>query len=200
MSDKYRTIQSRASAEFKEKGSKFISQIFPVQSREKAEEIVSSVKKDYHDATHNCSAFRVGIGDDAVYHYDDDGEPSGTAGQPIYQAIVGADLTDVLIVVTRYFGGTKLGTGGLIRAYGAAANRAIEDAKVITKYLAETLTIHTTYDDISQVMRVLDEVDGKILRQDYGEGIVLKVAVRKSLAPQFTRKLTDLTAGRIEIE
>lgn len=198
MTDQYKTIQSPASAEFKEKGSKFIAQVFPVQSREEAEQKLAEVKKEYYDATHNCTAFKVGIGDDAVYHYDDDGEPSGTAGQPIYQAITDADLTDVLIVVTRYFGGTKLGTGGLIRAYSKAATQAIEATKIITKRLAEKLTVRTTYDDISQVMRSLDEVEGKILSQDYGADITLQVAVRKSLADQFTERLTDLTAGRIE--
>jgi uncharacterized YigZ family protein len=120
MSDTYRTLKEGASATLKVDGSRFLAEAVPVASRDEAEERIAAVRKREHRATHHCTAYRLGPeGDD--FRYDDDGEPSGTAGQPILRRIHARDLTNTLVVVTRYFGGTELGTGGLMQAYGDAA-------------------------------------------------------------------------------
>ncbi|MCF7802986.1 MAG: YigZ family protein [Candidatus Marinimicrobia bacterium] len=197
MTDEYLTVKEYATARFKEKGSKFIGHIYPVNSRDDAAQRLSEVKQEYYDATHNCSAYVIGLGDETDFHYDDDGEPSGTAGKPIYQAITGADLTNVIIIITRYFGGTKLGTGGLIRAYGESAHLTIENATIVRKVLTETVSLETTYEDISAVMRTIENMEARITDQDYGEKIRITVAVRQSLAEQFRRQLIDSTGDRI---
>jgi len=199
MIDTYLTVKEYAESQFKEKGSKFIGRIYPVQSREEAEGQLEALRKEYYDATHHCSAFRIGIGDQAIFHYDDDGEPSGTAGKPIYQAITGAELTNVLIIVTRYYGGTKLGTGGLIRAYGGSAKMTIEAAEIVKRVLKNRVRIQTTYDDISIVMRLIDQFDGTIAEQDCGKEIEMTVKVRRSEVENFREQLVEQTAGRINI-
>jgi uncharacterized YigZ family protein len=198
MSDTYRTVRQYASSQFKEKGSKFIGHIYPAASRDEAEARVADIQKEYHDATHNCSAFRIGIGDEALFHFDDDGEPSGTAGKPIYQAILGTDLTNVVIIVTRYFGGTKLGTGGLIRAYGYSAKLTIEQAKVVEKTLAEKVTVQSDYDDMNLVMRAIESFQGKLIDQEYGESVQISLAVPRSLVNQLKSRLKEQSAGRIQ--
>jgi len=197
MTDSYLTLHQPAEAIYKVQGSKFIGQAFQVHSPEEATDRVSAVKQEYYDATHNCSAYQVGLGDEALFHYDDDGEPSGTAGQPIYQVIQGKELTNLVLVVTRYFGGTKLGTGGLIRAYGETARRTIESGRIIRQHLTTIFTIHTTYDDISEVMRSVDAVGAIIIDQEYGEEIDLKVSVRQARAEKFRQTVKNLTGGRV---
>lgn len=197
MIDTFQTVREYAESQFKEKGSKFIGRIYPVQSRDEAETQLDALRKEYYDATHHCSAFRIGIGDQAIFHYDDDGEPSGTAGKPIYQTITGADLTNVLIVVTRYYGGTKLGTGGLIRAYSSSAKMTIEAAAIVKRVLRESVRIQTTYDDISIVMRLIDQFTGNIVEQDYGTDIDLTVRVRRSAVEHFQDQLVEQTSGRV---
>jgi len=197
MIDTFQTVKDYAESQFKEKGSKFIGRIYSVQSRDEAEAQLDALRKEYYDATHHCSAFRVGIGDQAIFHYDDDGEPSGTAGKPIYQAITGAELTNVLIVVTRYYGGTKLGTGGLIRAYGGSAKMTIEAATIVKRVLKESVKIQTTYDDISIIMRLVDQLNGDIAEQEYGKDIKLTIRVRRSNIKKFRDQLIEQTAGRV---
>lgn len=199
MTDTYKTVQGFAETFYKEKGSKFVGRIYPVHSRDEAQLQVDELRKTFYDATHHCSAFRIGLGDEAIFHYDDDGEPSGTAGKPIYQSIAGAELTNVLIVVTRYYGGTKLGTGGLIRAYGNSAKMTIDVAKIVQRVLKDSVKIHTTYEDISAVMRVIEQFNGSIDTQDYQEAIDLTVQIRRSKVEHFRRQLTEQTAGRVEL-
>ncbi len=195
--DIYQTVRDYARAELKVQGSKFIGHIYPAKSRTDAEQKISAVKEEFYDATHNCSAYRIGMGKDNLYYYDDDGEPAGTAGKPIYQALVGAELTYTLLVVTRYFGGTKLGTGGLARAYSETAKLTIEQAVIAEKVKTDILRLQTIYEDISQVMRLIESYRGHIVSQDYGEEVRLDVAVRLTLSDQFREELRDVTAGRI---
>lgn len=197
MTDEYLTIKEYAESSLKIKGSKFIGHVYPVSSRDVAESKIKTLREEYYDATHHCSAFRIGLGDQAIYHYDDDGEPSGTAGKPIYQAITGAEITNTLIIVTRYFGGTKLGTGGLIRAYGETAQNTIKSATLVRRILQESLSLQTTYEDISHVMRVIDQFDASIAAQDYGEEINFTIRVRQSGMDEFKQQLIDQTAGRV---
>lgn len=198
MNDVYRTVREYARTELKERGSRFIGHIFPVASQADAEEQIANIRKEYYDATHNCSAYRIGFGDQAIFFYDDDGEPAGTAGRPIYQAVTGAELTNTLILVTRYFGGTKLGTGGLARAYGNTAAQTIRAAEIIKKIRSTPVTLRTSYQDISGVMRTIEAVQAAILEQEYEEEITLTVAVRLSRVEEFRRELVNNTAGRIQ--
>ena len=130
MSDLYKTIQSPSKGIYKEKGSKFLAFAFSLSSEEKIKEQIGLLQKEYHDARHHCYAWRLGASMDR-YRVNDDGEPSGSAGNPIFGQIQAHDLTNILVVVVRYFGGTLLGVGGLIRAYRSAASVALEQARII---------------------------------------------------------------------
>ncbi len=130
--DEYRTLQEESRGLYKEKGSRFISIAVPVESAGDVKSQLESLRKQYHDARHHCYAYRLGE-PPYEFRYNDDGEPSGTAGKPIFGQIQSFDLTNILIVVVRYFGGVKLGTGGLIQAYRSAAKEAIENGRIVTK-------------------------------------------------------------------
>lgn len=158
------------------------------------------LRKKYFDATHNCYAYRIGLEAAEEFRYSDDGEPSGTAGRPIYDAILSRELTDVLVVVTRYFGGIKLGTGGLGRAYREAAIGVLANASVIEKYLMKRLRLDFSHDLVSIVMKVLSEYHLKPEQTEYGETVELTTSMRLSLGEKFTRELFDRCHGRIKIE
>ena len=195
----YYTIPKPSAAEVKVRGSRFIALAFPVASASDCEEILRHQRRKYHDATHVCFACRIGLGDRALRRSSDAGEPAGTAGQPILLAIEGRKLTDVLVVVVRYFGGTKLGIGGLIRAYGEAAARALEAAGRIQKEILATLQLRFSYDLLQPVMRELSAREGRIVRQEYGEHVELTVTVPILSADRLRRNLTDITSGKIEV-
>jgi len=197
--DSYKTIADSSIAELKEKGSRFIAQAFPVGDRAEAEEIVENVSKKYFDATHNCFAYQIGIGQELISRFNDDGEPSGTAGKPILQAISTRNLTNVIIVVTRYFGGTKLGTGGLVRAYGGAASLALEKAQIVTRYLTSEIKLKYPYEFSNLVARALDHFKGQIVSSDYSQDVVQKIQIRKSLIDEFCNYLTEHSSDRIRI-
>ena len=162
MKDDYRSIKNVVTASLKVEGSKFIATAFPVHDRVQADETLAGVRKKYYDATHNCFACAFGV-ERKEFRYSDDGEPSGTAGIKILAAIQSKDLSDVLVVVTRYFGGTKLGTGGLGRAYFETAARALADAIVIPKTVTEELQITFPHDETSRVMNALSHSQTKII-------------------------------------
>jgi uncharacterized YigZ family protein len=165
--DQYLTIAGTSEGIFKEKGSKFIAIAVPVHSVEQARSELESIRKKYHDARHHCYAYKIGRDDEAEYRYNDDGEPSGTAGKPIYGQIESFGLSHILIVVIRYFGGIKLGTGGLIQAYKAAARDALENAKIITRTRYAPLTIMFPYPAMNDIMRCIKEEDLDIRDQEF---------------------------------
>jgi len=199
MSDTYRVPSAEAEFELKEKGSRFIARVIPVASEEQAEARIHALRKAEHDATHHCTAFRLGADAD-LYRSNDDGEPSGTAGAPILRQIEGCELTDILVVVTRYYGGTKLGTGGLIRAYGAAASGALDATPVRTKVLRERLAVVFAYDDTSPAMHTINRFDGEVTDSDYGVGTRLVVAIPRSKVDAFRDAFTNALGGRGRIE
>lgn len=197
-SDLYRVPARAVSFELKEKGSRFIAEVFVVEDATQAEEEIIRVRRREHAATHHCTAYRVGR-DGAEFRYDDDGEPSGTAGLPILRQIDGRGLTNALVVVTRYYGGTKLGTGGLARAYGAAASEALDLAGSKEKEIRVRVRIVFDYDDTSPVMHVVNQFDGVIGASEYSEQTALTVLVRRSKAPSFASALVEATGGRVEV-
>jgi uncharacterized YigZ family protein len=195
--DTFNTIADLVQAELKVKGSRFIARAKPVGAKDKAEQFIEEIRKQHHDATHNCFAYRIGVGMQEVSRSSDDGEPSGTAGKPILQAVVTRDLTNVIVVVTRYFGGTKLGTGGLIRAYGAAAIAALDIAEIKPGCLTDTVDIEYSYEMSGIVQRAIELFAGQIMASRYETDVRLKVAVPKSQVTDFIRHLTEMSSGKI---
>ena len=197
--DTYRVPARMASAELREKGSRFIAEVFVVDTIDAAEQHIGTIRRREHAATHHCTAYRVGTGGEQ-FRYNDDGEPSGTAGLPILRQIDGRALTNVLVVVTRYFGGTKLGTGGLARAYGAAAAEALDAAGTAEREIRENLTVRFSYDDTSPAMSVVNQFDARIESSEYAADTQLTVSVRRSRAADFATALTEALGGRGSVE
>jgi len=196
--DAYRTVSKVGKAEIEIKGSRFIAHALPASTVEEAEEKIEALRQHYHDATHNCYAYRIGTGPDLVYRFDDAGEPGGTAGRPILQAIEGKGLTDVAVVVTRYFGGTKLGAGGLVRAYSTAAAAALEAAEPVVRYFEDTFRVSFPYPFYNSVQQTLDQFGARVVRSAFAEKVTLVVAVRSSNLEDLLRALRDATAGKLE--
>lgn len=178
-SDVYKTISRECKGLFKDKGSKFYSFAYPVNSEDEAKKHLSDLRRKYHDARHHCYAYKLGH-DNSVYRVNDDGEPSGTAGRPIFGRIVSAGLTNILIIVVRYFGGTLLGTSGLIRAYRTAAGECIKNADIVERTIDVYFQISFQYEQMNKVMRIAKETGSKIHSQDYGSDCSMKMSIRKS--------------------
>jgi uncharacterized YigZ family protein len=195
MPDAYRTIDDRAEAETKVDGSRFIAEAIPVTSREAAEAEIDAVREREHSATHHCTAYRVGRDGD-TFHYNDDGEPSGTAGPPILRQIDARDLTNVVVIVTRYYGGTKLGTGGLVRAYGDAASLALDAATIVERVVRVPVCIRFAYDDTSNASRLLRRFDAVVQDRDFTDVTKLTLGVRPSDVDRFKEAFTNALAGR----
>ncbi len=157
-------------SEIKIQGSRFITHIFHVKSQNEALSKYHQVKKKFYDASHNCFAYRI---DRDQFRYSDDGEPSGTAGKPIFQVIEGQEMRQILIIVTRYFGGTKLGTGGLIRAYSEAARKGLDQSHKIEKIRCKEIKIATRYELLHEVREIISKYKGTIVSSDYSDKVVL---------------------------
>lgn len=189
--DEYRTLQDVSQGLYKEKGSRFIAVAVPVKSVDEVKAQLESLRKKYHDARHHCYAYRVG---EAPYEtrYNDDGEPSGTAGKPIFGQIQSYDLTNILIVVIRYFGGVKLGTGGLIQAYRAAAKDAIENGKIVTHLWKISLEIRFDYVHMNEVMKIIKDEGLGVIRQDSKEKCIISLEIRKNDFESTMRKFLEI--------
>ncbi len=197
MNDQYKIIKGETRTELKVQGSRFIATAAPCTTRNDAEEFIARIRKQYFEATHNCFAYRISPAGE-VFRFNDDGEPSGSAGKPILVAIDKFGLTNVAVVVTRYFGGTKLGVGGLIRAYGTAAERALESGEHAMQYLLETLQLAFPHSHISNVMHVVSKLGARILDTTYDEEVHLMVTIRQSQAENLKAALIEHTGGNIE--
>ena len=175
---------------FKDNGSRFIALAYPVETEAQVKEIVASLRKEYHDARHHCYAYRLGYKGD-VFRASDDGEPSGSAGRPILGQIDSLGLSDVLVVVVRYFGGIKLGIPGLIRAYKTSTADALSAATVVEKIAGKNFRLRFDYLGMNAVMKVLKEMDLSPTGQDFGESCALEVCVRLSAVEIFREKLQN---------
>lgn len=195
MRDTYKILTNAGHAEIKIKGSRFIGEAIPVQDAAQAEAQIKRVRKREYAATHHCTAYRVGIEGD-VFRYNDDGEPNGTAGQPILRQVDARDLTNSLVVVTRYYGGTKLGTGGLIRAYGESASLALDASTVEECIVRIPVRIVYRYEDTSPAMHTLAQYDTKIIETNYSEQTEMILAVRRSEAVPFSAAFVQALSGR----
>ncbi len=198
-SDAFLVLLDGPEAELKVRGSRFIGQAFHAPDLEQVEARLASVRKRYHAATHHCWAARVGGLDRLVERTEDDGEPSGTAGAPILKPLAGRRLHNGLVVVTRYFGGVKLGTGGLARAYSDAAVLALDPAPVETVLLEDTVALTCSWGDMGTVEAVLARAGGKVsgVARSFEDEPHLEIRVRRSAAPSLKRDLVESTAGRV---
>ncbi|HHY36800.1 MAG TPA: YigZ family protein [Firmicutes bacterium] len=192
MTDQYKTVAREMVTRCKIQRSLFIAHVRETPTEEEARAFIARVSSEHKQATHNCWAYRIGIGKEEVSYFDDDGEPSGTAGKPIYGAILSRDITNVAVVVTRYFGGKKLGVRGLIEAYAGAAGDAIDHAGIITRRLTTTFTFTCSYAQLDQVHHLLNQVEGEILESNYTDRVELTIAVPRSRGPQVAKALAEL--------
>jgi uncharacterized YigZ family protein len=199
MTEEYKTIASYVEAMIRIKGSRFIGQLFPAASETEADTYLGECRRKYHDATHRCYAFRNGI-DGSVSRFSDDGEPSGTAGKPILSVLEHNGVTNVLLIVIRYFGGIKLGTGGLVRAYTETAQAVLAEATVITKTVLHELRITFPYEYTSGVMHVISVNDLKIRDTEYSEDVTLFLSVPPSRMEAIRTHLREVTSGNIALK
>ena len=194
----YLTPAGYGSGEYVEKRSRFIGQLWPVESEAEALERIAAVKKEHYDARHNCFAYI--LRETGTVRYGDDGEPQGTAGQPILAVLNGAELQNVCCTVTRYFGGVLLGTGGLVRAYTAAAKAALTAAGVQRMALWQSALIRCPYPTYERIRRLIEAQEAVVEDTDYGADITLHVLVRSDRADAFADALRELSAGSIAPE
>lgn len=194
MLESIKTVYSGGVGEIVIKKSKFISTVFPIKEEEEAIELIEGLKKKYWDASHNCSAFIVGT-KNPVMRCSDDGEPSKTAGRPILDVLISHQLTDLLVVVTRYFGGTLLGTGGLVKAYQSATLEGLNRSVIIDKMLGIKIQITTDYNLIGKIQYFINQENITLLSTDYTDIVQLKVLVPPSSKDFFIKKVAELTNG-----
>lgn len=195
----YSTIKKEATGEIVEKKSRFIANLFPVESIEEAEDKIVSTRKRYYDARHNCYAYIIGI-DSAINKCSDDGEPSRSAGMPILEVLKGEGLTNILCVVTRYFGGTLLGTGGLIRAYTDSTKEGIKNATRLDFSLKQTYFFDIDYSNIGKMKYLIENNNGTFLKEDYLDIVKLHIAVPVTEAKTFEKTVTEAFGGQICLE
>ncbi len=182
---KYKTIRKLSRVEQTIKKSKFIGTVKPVTSVKEAEDFVRNITDEFRKATHNVFAYRVGINENERFLYSDNKEPSGSAGLPTFNAIKGADITDCSVVITRFFGGIKLGIGGLIRAYHSTAKAAIEQGSIIEISVRKSIKLCFPYSEIRLVMYLVHRFNGEVTNKNYGENIQLTVLIEEDVIEQF---------------
>lgn len=195
-SDVFRTIASPAEAVYKDRNSKFLSFAYPVAAPEEAMSLLETVRKKYYDATHHCYAYRCGAQGE-TFRANDDGEPSGTAGKPILGQMLSADVTNCLIVVVRYFGGTKLGVPGLINAYRTAAAEALSAAVVVERTIDTILEVVFPYVCMNDIMRVVKEEQPRIISQQFDNLCTMTLAIRRSRAHSLLSKIGNVEGAQI---
>ena len=195
----YKTIYKGATAEITEKKSRFVATIAQVSSEEEASAFIESIKKQNWNATHNCSAFIVGERGEGV-RQSDDGEPSGTAGRPMLDVLQGAGLTNVAAVVTRYYGGTLLGTGGLVRAYSKAVQAGLSEVTTIEKIWGVMLSITTDYNGVGKIQYLLGEKQIPIMESTYTENVQIKILLPQGEVPALRAELIEATSGKAIID
>ena len=189
--DTYASIASRSDGLFKDNGSRFIAQAWPVESEEQVKEIVDGLKKEYHDARHHCYAYRIGL-DGSTWRANDDGEPSGSAGRPILGQIDSAGLSDVLVVVVRYFGGIKLGIPGLIRAYKTSTADALANAEVVEKVAGKDFRVSFPYLSMNAVMKAAKDLSLPQRDQSFAADCSMVLRVRLSLEDPFRERMSGI--------
>ena len=196
--DVYRTIEADAEALFKEKCSKFLCFAYPVTTEEQIRERLEVLYKKYYDATHHCYAWRLGPRGE-TFRANDDGEPSSTAGKPILGQLLSHEITDCLIVVVRYFGGTKLGVSGLIEAYKTSAAEVIAAAEVVERTVDDRIEVRFSYMAMNEVMRIIKDMQPKIVEQCFDNLCTMTLTIRQSQSEQLLTRLSKVEGAQAEI-
>ncbi|WP_300726637.1 YigZ family protein [uncultured Bacteroides sp.] len=199
LEDTYKTIVGKSESIYTEKRSKFIAVALPVRSLDEVKSYLEEYQKKYYDARHVCYAYMLGA-ERKDFRANDNGEPSGTAGKPILGQINSKELTDVLVIVVRYFGGIKLGTSGLIVAYRTAAAQALDEAEIIEKTVDEDVTVAFEYPFMNDVMRIVKEESPEILEQSYDMDCIMRLRIRKSLMTKLHARLEKVETLRFPDE
>lgn len=194
--DTYRTIENPSEGIFRDRGSKFLAYAYPIHSENDIKGIIASLKSVHPKANHHCWAMRLSI-DRSVFKLNDDGEPSGTAGRPILNTLLSKDLTNILVVVVRYFGGTLLGVPGLINAYKMATEEALNQAVVIEKTVNDVYTISFGYLQMNDVMRIIKDTDLTILNQQFDNNCSIQVSIRKMQVNMVLANLQKLNGIKL---
>ena len=184
--DIYRTIEHPSEGIYKEKGSKFLAFAWPIESEEEVKEKLAEMKTRYHDARHHCFAWQLGL-DGMNYRVND--EPTGTAGKPIYGQIRSNELSNILVLVVRYFGGTKLGVSGLINAYKAAAADALANSKIVERTVNSVISFHFPYESLNDVMKVIKEEAPEIIHQKFDLSCSIILSIRQSREEELRERL-----------
>lgn len=198
MQKSYRIVYEGGEGEIVEKKSRFIATVFPVNSEEEALKEIESLKKKYWDAKHNCSAYVIGKNRE-IMRFSDDGEPGGTAGKPMLDVLIGEELYDTGVVVTRYFGGTLLGTGGLVRAYQKAVQAGLSNSSIIEMKLVTQLCVRTDYNNIGKVQYLISQMGLKLTDSQYTEIVELNLNVPVHLVDEYIDKLNEATNGKANV-
>ena len=195
MSESYKFTYIGGTGEIIEKKSRFIATVEPVKTEEEALAFIERIRKQYWDASHNCTAFTLGE-NHRLTRCSDDREPAGTAGRPMLDVLLGEDLHDTAVVVTRYFGGTLLGTGGLVRAYGAAVREGLRNAVILEKHPGIRLSVQTDYNGIGKIQYLLNQSHVPILRSEYTDSVFIEALVPIPLLDSVITSITEGTSGQ----
>lgn len=195
-SDTYLTIEKKSDIIFKDKGSKFLCFAFPVENEQQIKDALFQLKKEHPQANHHCYAYRLGA-DKLNYRANDDGEPSNTAGKPILGQIQSKDLTNILIVVVRYFGGTLLGVSGLINAYKTSAAEVIQNSTIVEKQILFNYSIHFSFEQLNDVMKLMKQLDCKITQQNFDTNCEIQFSIRKANSEQCEEKLKKISGLKL---
>jgi uncharacterized YigZ family protein len=189
--DFYYTIETPGSAEFKDRGSKFIAYAYPLKNKEEFKERLNDIKKEHPKATHHCFAYRIGL-DGNDFRVSDDGEPSGTAGRPILGQLDSRGLTDTVVIVVRYFGGTLLGVTGLINAYKTATALVLQTTQVVQKMVEEAFCLHFDYMQMNEVMTIVKQCQCRVIEQEMQLFCKIKIAIPKNRLQELRYKMGEL--------
>lgn len=195
----YKAVYKGGEGEIIEKKSRFIATVRPVETEEEANSFIEEMRKKYWNATHNCFAYVIGINNN-IQRCSDDGEPVGTAGKPMLDVLLGADIHNIAVVVTRYFGGTLLGTGGLVRAYSKSTQEGIANSIIIEKQVGQIIIINTNYNDIGKILYIIGQMNINTLDTQYTDIVILKVIIEKNSVKDFYNKVINATNGNAKIE
>lgn len=199
MVESYKTIYRGCSGEIVMKKSRFIANILPVETEEEAGEFIDEIKKKYWDARHNCTTYIIGT-ENPIMHCSDDGEPSKTAGRPMLDVLLNHGLTNLVVVVTRYFGGTLLGTGGLVKAYQSATIEGLNQANIITKTLGYKMEISTDYNFVGKIQYYVAGENIPTLSSEYTDIVKLTIIIPISLKDELEKKIAEITNGQAVLE
>ncbi len=197
--DSYRCLYEGGEGEIEEKKSRFIATVRPAATEEEATAFINEMKKQYWNAAHNCSAFVIGR-NAGLTRCSDDGEPGGTAGRPMLEVLLGEEIRNIAVVVTRYFGGTLLGTGGLVRAYQSAVKEGLKSCLVIEKKFGRRLSVTTDYSGIGKLQYLFEKNSYSLLKSDYAEKAAFEILLPKAALEQAVLEITEVTSGQAVLE